>query len=135
MLPFHRVQLHLIGKRLLRGQDLLPLQVGIHHDDRGFIVGELPHNAGDFRKPRQIRRRFPAVPGHHLIAALRLGSYQGRNQNAVLLHAFRHFLHGCVHPHLKRVIREVADFRGRKIDNFFKPCLGPFFLRGKQVID
>ena len=77
----------------------------------------------------------PKRSGHHFIAALWLGAHQGRNQNAVLLHAFRHFLHGCVHPHLKRVIREVADFRGRKVDDFFKPCLGPFFLRGKQVID
>ena len=37
---------------LLRGQNLLPLQVGVHHDNRGFIIGELPHNTGDFRKPR-----------------------------------------------------------------------------------
>ena len=101
----------------------------------GLLIGEISHNARDFRKPRQIRRCFPAVSGHHFIAAWPLGPHQGGHQYAVLLHALRHFLHGRVHPHLKRVIGKVADFCGVQIDNPLQPVLRTAFFGAEQVID
>ena len=37
-LPPHSVQLHFISKCLFRGQNFLPLEVAVHHDNDGFIV-------------------------------------------------------------------------------------------------
>ena len=52
----------------------------------------------------------------------------------MLLDAFRHLLHFLIHPYLERVVRKIADFTRRQIDNALQLGLVAAFLRGKQVI-
>ena len=88
-------------------------------DDCRFLIGAVLRNTGDFRRMRQPRRHFPAVSGHHFIAAALLGAYQRRNQHAVLspppFPAWPNSLRT-----LKSGSGKITDLRGVQVDGFLQ---------------
>ena len=134
-LPPHGVQLHFVGKRLFRGQNALTLEIAVHHDNDGFIVGQLPDDAGHRGQFRQLRRKLAAVAGHHLITAVRHGPHQHGRENTALPDALHHLLHFLVHPHLKRVVWKVADFSDGQVGHIAALGVVPFLLGGEHTID
>ena len=106
------------GKIFVDGQDILALDIAVHHEDGGGIVVHLPHDAGHGGKPRQLAAVPAPVSGDDLIAAVLAGTDDSRDENAVLPDALRRFLHGLVVPHLERVIWEVVQLRQREQGNF-----------------
>lgn len=103
------LQLHFIRLRPFRGQDILPLDVAVHHEDGGGVVVHLADDAGQILKPRQFAAVLAAVSRHDLISAVLAGADDGGDEYAVLPDALRRFLHGLVVPHLEGVVGEVVQ--------------------------
>ena len=38
---------HLIGLGTLTWQDVFTLKIAVHHDDRGFVIIQIPDNGGN----------------------------------------------------------------------------------------
>ena len=123
-----------ISKRLFRGQDTLTLEVTVHHDNDGFIIGQLPDDAGHRGQARQFRRQLAPVARHHLITAVRHRPHQHGGENAPLPDALHHLLHFLVHPHLERVVGKVADLGGGQVDHIAALGVVPFLLGGEHTI-
>ena len=60
-------QLHFVRLRPFRGQDILPLDVAVHHEDGGGVVVHLPHNAGHGGKARQLAAVPAPLSGDDLV--------------------------------------------------------------------
>ena len=133
-LPFHGIQLHLVGKGFLRGENAFTLQVAVHHDNDSFIISQIADKTGHGALLCQLAGHLAAVAGYHFIPAALLGAYHAGNKNTVPLDAVGHFQHGLVHPHLKGMIGKVADLVQRDVHNRFSLCYVPFLLRDKQLI-
>ena len=128
------IQLHLVGKCLFAGQDGLPLQVGIHHCDHRFIVGQLPDDDGHRLDAQHLTRRQSPVAGDQLIAAIGQRSCQRRRNGTHLADALNHPLHLLVVLHLERVTLERVQLGQRNIPHPLQLGIVPLRLRGKQVI-
>ena len=133
-LPPHRLQLHLVGLCLLRGQQLLPLEVAVHHDDDRFIVAQVSDNAGQRVPACQRRCHLASVAGDQLIAAVR-GADHCRNQNAELLDAFCHLVHSVVLNHPEGMIREVVDLVQGNVDDLLPLGVVALLLCRKEIIE
>jgi len=108
------LQLHFVRLRPFRGQDVLTLDVAVHHEDGGGVIIHLPHDAGHGGKPRQLAAVPAPVSGDDLISAVLAGTDDSRDENAVLPDALRRFLHGFIVPYLERVVGEVVQLRQRE---------------------
>ena len=113
--------------------DIAPLDAAIAGQEAngGF---KFLDDTGHHGQSRQIRRHFSPVPRYHPIAIVQHGSHQYRGKNALLFHTVRQFRHALVHPHLERVVREVADFGGGEVGRIAALGVVPFLLRGKHTI-
>ena len=134
-LPSHGIQLHFVRKSLFRRQYTLALEIAVHHDNNGFVIREVAHDAGDRVPSCQFAGQLAPVPRYHLIAAVLQLPHKPRHQNAVQLHALHHFHHGIVLPHLEGVVRKVADLVQRKVQHHIPLGCVPLLLRGKQTIE
>ena len=110
-------------------------EIAVHHDNNGFIVCEVAHNAGNRVPSCQPAGQLTPVSRHHLITAVRQLAHKPRHQNAVQLHALHHFHHGIVLPHLEGVVRKVADLVQRKVQHHIPLGCVPLLLRGEQAIE
>ena len=75
------------------------------------------------------------MTGNHFVMPVLLGTDDGRNQNAVQFHAFRHFHHAVIHADFEGVIRKIVNLVN---GDFLHSGLSgnvPFLLGGKQTID
>ena len=70
--------LHLIGKRLLAGQDMLPLDVAVYHQDHRLIVGHIPDQYRQFCDAQGFAGGLAAVSADDLVAAIPTGADQQR---------------------------------------------------------
>ena len=121
-LPFHRIHFHLVRKGLLRRQNMLPLQVAVHHGDNSLLVCQVTDNHRHGVHPQCLARCQPPVAGDQLIAAVRQRPCQRRREHAGIgnaPHELRHFL---VLLHLKGVISKGCE--GSQRD-----CLYPWLFR------
>ena len=100
------IQLHLVGERLFAGQDSLPLQIGVHHCDHRFIVGQLPDDDGHRLDAQHLTRRQSPVTGDQLVTAVRQRPCQRRGDGSHLADALDHPLHLLVVLHLEGVTLE-----------------------------
>ena len=123
-------QLHFIRLRPFRGQDILSLEVAVHHDDGGSVSVNVADNDGHGGQPRQLTGVFAAVACDQLITAVLPWPCQRGDEDAVLLDAFGGFLHGRILPHLKGVIRERMQLRERNLNNYFLLRFRLFGWRG-----
>lgn len=134
-LPSHGIQLHFVRKSLFRRQYALALEIAVHHDNNGFIVCEVAHDAGDRVPPCQFAGQLAPVSRHHLIAAVLQLPHKPRHQDAVLPHALRHFQHGLVLLYLEGMLRKIADLGNRYVLHAVALGFVPLLLRGKQAIE
>ena len=128
------IQLHLIGKCLFAGQDSLPLQIGVHHCDHRFIVGQLPDDDGHRLDAQHLTRRQSPVAGDQLIAAARQRPCQHRGDGSHLADALDHPLHLLVVLHLEGVTLERVQLGQWNIPHPLQLGIVPLRLRGEQVV-
>jgi len=88
---------------------LFPLQVGIHHNDRGFIVGELPH---EMKRQGQRTDLTLSPVATKLDTAAQLGRQSGESRDQV----FRFI-------RLTNLIPEILELTGDKVKSVLCPCL------------
>ena len=103
---FHGLQLHLIGKSPLTGEQAFPLQVAVHHDDGGLVVVQVADNDRHGFFVRQFAGPVPPVPGDQLIPAARVRADDARDHHAVLADACGQLPQSFVVPHPERMPRE-----------------------------
>ena len=97
-------QLHAVSKGPLAGQQALPLQIAVHHDDGGLVVVQVPDNDRHGLPSRQFAGPTPPVAGDQLIAAIGVRPGDGRHQHTVLPDTLRCFQHGLIIPDLKGMV-------------------------------
>ena len=129
-----RIPFHLVGKCLFTGQDSLPLQVGIHHCDHRFIVGQLPDDDGHRLDAQHLTRRQPPVTGDQFIAAVGQRPCQRRGDGPHLADALDHPLHLLVVLHLEGVTLERVQLGQWNIPHPLQHGIVPLRLRGEQVV-
>ena len=77
-LPSDGFHLHLIGKRLFAGQDMLPLDVAVHHQDHRLVVGHIPDQYRQFGDAQSLAGSLAAVSADDLVATIPTGPDQQR---------------------------------------------------------
>ena len=125
------IQLHLVGERLFARQDSLPLQVGIHHCDHRFIVGQLPDDDGHRLDAQHLARRQSPVAGDQLVAAVLQRPCQCRGNGSHLADALDHPLHLLVVLHLEGMTLERVQLGQRNIPHPLQLGIVPLHLRGE----
>ena len=71
-LSLHGLQLHLISKSPLTGEQAFPLQIAVNHDNGGLVIVQIPDNNRHGILASQFAGPVPPVPGDQLIAAVRV---------------------------------------------------------------
>ena len=132
---FYSLQLHLISKSSLAGEQAFSLQVAVNHDDGGLVIIQVADNDRHGILASQFAGPLTPVPGHQLIAAVRVRAGNGRDQYAILPDAVGSLHHGLIVLDLKGVILERVQLRQGNFHDFFTLGVGAAFLGGKQVID
>ncbi len=94
-LPFDRFQTELVRFCPFAREDFFPLRVGVHHLNDGFVVVQLPDDAGHFVKPGEFAGVFAAVSGDDFISAVS-GPDNRRGEDAAALDALGEDPHGLV---------------------------------------
>ena len=108
-LMLQSIVFHLVRKGLLRRQDMLPLQVAVHHGDNSLLVCQVADNHRHGVHPQCLARCQPPVAGDQLIAAVRQRPCQRRREHTGIgnaPHKLRHFL---VLLHLEGVILKGCE--------------------------
>ena len=85
---FDCFQLHFVGESPLAGQDVLTLEIAIHHEQNCGIIIHVADNDRQGVQSSKLCSVLTAVPGDDLIATLRAWAGDQRRQHAVLLYAF-----------------------------------------------
>ena len=130
----YSLQLHLVSKGPLAGEQALPLQVAVHHDDGGGIIVQVADNDRHGFFLGQLTGPVPSVTGNQLIAALRVRAGNRRNQNTVLPHTVGGLHHGLVILDFEGMVLERMQLRQRDFPYFFQLGILAAFFGGKQVI-
>ena len=86
-LPFHGIQLQLVGFGFLAGQQILAVDVVVHHKDVRFLVAVIADNDGAGIQPHRFRAVIAPVAGNDLIAAALTGPDDQRLGNPDMLDA------------------------------------------------
>ena len=123
-----------VGKGTLTGKQFFTLEIAVNHDNRGCIIVQITDDTGHCFFPGQLTGVVPPVAGNQLIAAIGIGTDDGRNQNAVLPDTVRRFHHGLVILDLKGMVLKRMQFRQGDFHYFFATGVGAAFLGGKQII-
>ena len=105
-LSFHRIEFHFIDKSPFARQQLLTLQIAIHHDDRGSIVVEVTNDDRHGFLARQLGCMMPPVSSNQLVAAVRVRTRNRRDKHTMLAHAIHRVLHRRIVFDLEGMIPE-----------------------------
>ena len=126
------LQFHLVGFCPLAGQDVLPLEVGVHHHDDGGVIVQFPDNDGDGVQPCQFCGVVAAVAGDDLIPAVLVRAHDEGIGNAHLPDALYGLRHSIVIQHLEGMpFKGVQLGEGHPLDGLrhgLSRCLRLFFL-------
>ena len=106
---------HLVREGFLRRQNVLSLQVAVHHSNDGLLVGQLADNHRHGVHPQCLAGRQPPMAGDQLISAALLGPRQGGRQHAGVGNALHQLPHLRVVFHLEGVALEGRQLRQRKL--------------------
>ena len=129
---FDCFQLHFVGESPFAGQDVLTLEIAVHHQYHSSIVRHLPHNNRQGVQPSKFSRILAAVPGDDLIAVtVRARAGNQRSQHTVLCDAFHRPGHGFIVQNLKGVVGEGAQRINGDLLHLFPLFLLSVFFGGK----
>ena len=103
---FERFELHFIGKSPFTRQQLLTLQIAVHHDNRGSVVVEVTNDDRHGFLSRQLGRMMPPVSRNQLVAAVWVRTCNRGDKYAILTHTVHCVLHRRIVLNLERVILE-----------------------------
>ena len=131
---FRGFQLHLIREGPLAGQDILPLNVTVNHNDDCGIVVQLPHNYRHGFQARQFTPSFSAMPGNQLIPALRTRARYGWHQHTIFPDAVCRISHAVIVQHLERMVGERMQLFQRDFLHLFPLGIVPAGLCTEQII-
>lgn len=81
-LPFHGIQLQFVGFGFLAGQQVLAVDVVIHHQNVRFLVAVIADDDGAGIQPHRFRAVIPPMAGNDLIATTLAGPDDQRLRNA-----------------------------------------------------
>ena len=95
---------NLIGKGPFAGKQFFALEIAVNHDNRGCIIVQITDDTGHCFFPGQLTGVVPPVAGNQLIAAIGIGTDDGRNQNAVLPDALSGVYHSFVILDFERMV-------------------------------
>ena len=110
-----RFVFHLVREGFFRRQNVLSLQVAVHHGNDGLLVGQLADDHRHGVHAQRFAGRQPTVAGNQLVPAAFLGPRQGRRQDAGFGNAFHQLRHLRVVFHLEGVVLEGRQLRNRKL--------------------
>lgn len=105
-LSFHRIEFHFIDKSPFARQQLLTLQIAIHHDNRGSVVVEIANDDRHGFLTCQLGSMMPPVTSDQLIAAVRIRTRNRGDKHAILAHTVYCVLHRRVVLDLEGMISE-----------------------------
>ena len=109
-MTLNRFHFHLIRLCTLAGQNVLALQIAVHHDDDSFVIVQITDNGGNLVHPRQLTGALPPMPGHNFISAVRHRSGDNRHQHSIFLHALHRFHHPVIVQYAEWMIFEGVKF-------------------------
>ena len=131
---FYRFQLHFVGESPLAGQDILTLEIAIHHEQNSGIIIHLTDDNRQSIQPGKLCSVLAAVPGDDLIATFRAWTCNQRRKHTVLLHAFHRALHGFIVQDLKGVVLEREQLSNGDLLHLLPLLFLSGFFRGENVI-
>ena len=131
---FDGFQLHLICLCPFTRQDILALEIAVHHNDYRFIIVEITDNDWHSVQTCQFTGTFSPVSSDDLIPAILQWSCNGWHQHPILLDAFHGFHHAIIIHDAEWVIFEWMQLRKRDLLNLFPRICLPCLLRGKEII-
>ena len=105
-LSFHRIEFHFIDKSPFARQQLLTLQIAVHHDNCSGIVVEVANDDRHGFLARQLGRMMPPVSSDQLIAAVRIRTRNRGDKHAILAHTVYCVLHRRIVLNLEGMISE-----------------------------
>ena len=123
-----RVQLHLVRRRTLAGEDTLTLQIAVYHENHRLIVCQVSYDNRNLFEPCQFTGVKPTMTGDHLIAAVRSRPHDGGIENAELLNTVYRLLHQLIVHHAKGMPLKGMDFGNRYLSDFLRLSGFVFFL-------
>lgn len=68
-LPFHGIQLQFVGFGFLAGQQVLAVDVVVHHEDVRFLIAVITDDNGAGIQPHGFRAVIAPVAGNDLVSA------------------------------------------------------------------
>ena len=131
---FDGFQLHLICLCPFTRQDILALEIAVHHDDYRFIIIEVADNDRHGVQACQLTGTFSPVSSDDLIPAILHRTRNGRHQHPIRLDALHGFHHAIIIHDAEWVIFEWMQLRKRDLLNLFPRICLPCLLRGKEII-
>ena len=105
-LSFHRIEFHFIDKSPFARQQLLTLQIAIHHDDRGGIVVEVTNDDRHGFLTCQLGSMMPPVSRNQLISSTWVRTRNRGDKYAILAHTVHCVLHRRIVFDLEGMILE-----------------------------
>ena len=128
------LKFHLVSKCLFRRQDMLSLQVAVHHRDNGFLVGKITDDHGHCFHTERAAGSKPSVSGNQLISAAVLRTCQRRSKNAGIGNALHQLGHFFIVLHLERVILKGRKLCQRNLLDLWFPDIRTFLIVHEQLI-
>ena len=102
---------------LEKRQDVLSLQIAVHHDDRGSIIVQIADDCGKLAQSGKLGGPLAPVTGYDLILAVCPLADDCGNKNAVCLDTLNGLLHLFIVPHLKGMVGKVMELGERDVDD------------------
>ena len=109
-LVLQSLQFHLVGFGSLAGQDVLPLEVGVHHHDNGGVIVQFPDNDRDGIQSRQFRGMMAPVAGDDLIPAVWVRAHDEGISYTHLPDALHRLRHGVIVQHFEGMPLKGVQF-------------------------
>ena len=130
---FQGIQLHFESKGSFAGKQLLPLQIGIHHEQRRGVIIQVTDNGGDGFLADHLASSLASMPGDDLIAAFCSGTHNNRYEDSIALYALRCAFHMNIIYHMERMILEWVQLCQRQLNHLFRAiscmdCRIPIFI-------
>ena len=124
---------HLVRKRLFAGENVLSLQIAVHHRDDGFLVRERSYNHRNGAHTERAAGGQSAVSGDQLVAVL-CGSCQRWEQHTRYPDAFFQPFHFFILHDLERVIFKRLQLVERKLVHLWLFRVEPLLCAHKELI-
>ena len=127
------VLFHLVRECLFARQDMLSLQIAVHHRDDGFLIRKISYDHRHGAHAESTAGSQSAVAGYQLVAALR-GSCKRGDQHARFPDAFFQSFHFFILHNFEWVLLERFQFVKGKLVHFRLFRVEPLLGAHKELI-